>query len=745
MLATHAGRTDCVNLLLRFRANPTITSPDGKTAVIIAQEKGDTQLFNLLLSASQPPTSTHSPRHPNPRSAGPAPPARIVPNSAAVAAFNQPPLPLPQATRPSISTESIYQKHDDADVPLMPIHPPSRPLNGAGHPIQGQLIHRSGSRRVGLQRTNSKHHPQPNLAPVYQAQLGERRGPGDSQQTQAKPRSKVWLWFSRIVTFWAPPFLLESILKTRDRNVHQAWREKISLCFIILAVSAVVGFVTFGLAELVCSPLIPIFRDQLSRDHGFGAPPGRTKLMAVRGRLYDVGDFFQFGGHSVLFQTLNEGERKQLQDVINSEYIGNDATDLFPLPQEISKCLVQPVDDYCKINKDNGDFVRHCHTSDKSRLELAKLAFDQSSDVSWTWVNVTRKGSFLFGYNEQVYSLEAYLNRTSPERRFLAQAPLNITDKDLLPLLGKDATMMINRNSTLKSLLVPCLDTYFRVGRIEGTTIGCSVSNIIQVLATFILVAIILIKFFSAIFFDWFLSRQLGRLRSRHPQSYVIMLVTCYSEDEAGIRTTLDSLSGTTYNDEQKLLFVIQDGNITGSGNSKSTPDIIKGMIEIGDGFPDSPEPYSYVSIGDGPKRHNMAEVYAGFYDCQGRKVPIVFVNKVGSDKERGKPKAGNRGKRDSQLILMTWLSKVTFDERMTPLEFDLSDKVTRLCGFTPDTFNLVLMVDADTLVLPDSLRRMVTAFERDETVMGLCGETRIANKKQSWVSSIQVWDFDFS
>lgn len=40
--------------------------------------------------------------------------------------------------------------------------------------------------------------------------------------------------------------------------------------------------------------------------------------------------------------------------------------------------------------------------------------------------------------------------------------------------------------------------------------------------------------------------------------------------------------------------------------------------------------------------------------------------------------------------------------------------------------------VDADTKVLPDALTYMVAAMANDITIMGLCGETRIANKRTS-------------
>lgn len=49
--------------------------------------------------------------------------------------------------------------------------------------------------------------------------------------------------------------------------------------------------------------------------------------------------------------------------------------------------------------------------------------------------------------------------------------------------------------------------------------------------------------------------------------------------------------------------------------------------------------------------------------------------------------------------------------------------------------------VDADTKVYPDSIGYLVRVMQNDNLVMGVCGETRIANKRQSWVTCIQVFE----
>jgi chitin synthase len=94
---------------------------------------------------------------------------------------------------------------------------------------------------------------------------------------------------------------------------------------------------------------------------------------------------------------------------------------------------------------------------------------------------------------------------------------------------------------------------------------------------------------------------------------FAVCLVTCYSEGEESLRTTLDSISTTTYSDQRKLLFVVADGMITGAGEKKSTPDICVGLLEADPRF-GNPMPMSYRAVGSGAKGENRAMVYAGHY-----------------------------------------------------------------------------------------------------------------------------------
>ncbi|KIX01360.1 uncharacterized protein Z518_09085 [Rhinocladiella mackenziei CBS 650.93] len=239
-----------------------------------------------------------------------------------------------------------------------------------------------------------------------------------------------------------------------------------------------------------------------------------------------------------------------------------------------------------------------------------------------------------------------------------------------------------------------------------------------------------------------------------YPLAHVICLVTAYSEGEDGIRTTLDSIATTDYPNSHKAILVICDGLIKGKGENMSTPDIVLGMMGDFVVLPEDVQAFSYVAVSSGSKRHNMAKVYAGFYDygpksridpTKQQRVPMMVVVKCGTPDEATKAKPGNRGKRDSQIVLMSFLQKVMFDERMTELEYEMFNGLWKVTGMSPDFYEMVLMVDADTKVFPDSLTHMISAMVKDPEIMGLCGETKIANKNQSWVSRIQVFEYFIS
>nr|GAT52894.1 glycosyltransferase family 2 protein [Mycena chlorophos] len=237
------------------------------------------------------------------------------------------------------------------------------------------------------------------------------------------------------------------------------------------------------------------------------------------------------------------------------------------------------------------------------------------------------------------------------------------------------------------------------------------------------------------------------------PLAHTICLVTAYSESVEGLRTTLDSLATTDYPNSHKIIVIIADGMVKGAGNDMTTPDICLTMMKEFIIAPEDVEAHSYVAIADGHRRHNMAKVYAGYYSyddatierSKQQRVPVVLVAKVGNPLEADDAKPGNRGKRDSQIVLMAFLQKVMFDERMTTFEYEFFNSIWRVAGVSPERYELVLCVDADTKVFPDAMSRMVSCMVCDTEIMGLCGETKVANKAETFVTMMQVFEYYIS
>ena len=94
---------------------------------------------------------------------------------------------------------------------------------------------------------------------------------------------------------------------------------------------------------------------------------------------------------------------------------------------------------------------------------------------------------------------------------------------------------------------------------------------------------------------------------------YVMMMVTCYSEGEKGIRSTLESLAATRYNDRNKLFVIVADGLVDSGekdaqGRSLTTAEICVKLLRL-NGANQDPEPKAYVAVAEGSKQLNMAKV----------------------------------------------------------------------------------------------------------------------------------------
>ncbi|KAJ3310465.1 hypothetical protein HDU76_003367, partial [Blyttiomyces sp. JEL0837] len=573
-----------------------------------------------------------------------------------------------------------------------------------------------------------------------------------------QPSANAWVWFSRLITCCFVPPLLRFMGMTNPA-VQQAWREKVALCFIILIMCMAVGFLTFGLKATLCPPST---EDAIKF---FGSSDVTTffnQSVLIKGYAYNFNRTAYALQNSAANITLDDSWRgKDISPLFSSinycgQYLGN---------KDLTKD--------CKIHNDLAGITipaagsRCPETGILASIPRQKVYFD------WTEVQALANpaGNYtLIVFNGIVMDVKNYFMGTGKDSNFLPKRSVALAQ--LKANLGRDGTRSFYYSQdTLDAAY--CLLERYTVGFVDKQTPGCFASDVVLNVALVVILALVFTRFVVAIIFYYFVSARLVgtrtccgqkrgqgvRRRRGDPTSgsgrggaggdsrdspYTILLVTCYSEGESSIRGTLDSLAATEYPDHKKLLFVVSDGLITGSGNSKSTPEIILEMVDEDPTLP-KPESAAYLAIADGARQHNRAFVHAGYYSFENHRVPTIVVVKCGTQAEASTKKPGNRGKRDSQLVLMNFLSRCVFDDIMTQLDFELFYRISHVVGVAPDSFEFILMVDADTQVARSSLTHMVNAMVNDISIMGLCGETRIKNKMASWVSAIQVFEYYIS
>ena len=88
---------------------------------------------------------------------------------------------------------------------------------------------------------------------------------------------------------------------------------------------------------------------------------------------------------------------------------------------------------------------------------------------------------------------------------------------------------------------------------------------------------------------------------------------------------------------------------------------------------------------------------------------------KIGKPTKHLKP--GNRGKRDSQILLMHYLNRVHFDSPMSPLELEIYHQMHNVIGINLAFYEYIFTVDANTVCLYFT----VCFIQFIESLGGLC------------------------
>ncbi|KAG0265994.1 hypothetical protein BG011_003644 [Mortierella polycephala] len=548
---------------------------------------------------------------------------------------------------------------------------------------------------------------------------------------------KAWVFFTWLMTWWIPSFMLSSCGKMKREDVRMAWREKVALCCIIFFMSSIIIFVITGFGKMMCPGAETMFS---LKEVGYHASP-EDFFVSLRGKVYDITKFAK-NEHS-------NGHASYPSDTAYMlPFAGTDVTDYFPLPLNVA-CYGLVTNAKISLIPNNTVILAQVHGPPSSDPAIGWNSLNDQGQWYWKTAQARlkpmKKGDLVFEMadirgdtsrkwiviNSGVYDLTSYYNTVrAPEN----MGPQGAASVRFLPKAVEDLAFN-NYGEDTTAFTKSCLDQVFYIGKVDyRNSFQCQFTNYMLLSTSVVLVSVIAIKFLAAL--------QLGAVRvPEEHDKFVIVQIPCYTEDEDSLRKTIDSITALRYDDKRKLLFIVADGMIIGSGNELPTPRIVLNILGADPNV--DPEPLAFKSVGDGSKQLNMGKIYSGLHEYEGHVVPYIVVAKVGKPSERSRP--GNRGKRDSQIILMKFLNKVHFDAPMCPLELEIYHQMKNVIGVNPSFYEYILQVDADTEVMPDALNRLVSCMIHDGKIIGLCGETQLGNEENSWTTMIQVYEYYIS
>ncbi|KAK2603773.1 hypothetical protein QQS21_004058 [Conoideocrella luteorostrata] len=565
---------------------------------------------------------------------------------------------------------------------------------------------------------------------------------------------RVWVWIVWALTFWIPSPVLRYIGRMRRPDVRMAWREKFVLVFIIFLINAIIVFWMIWFGRLLC----PNFDKAWSRTEVLTHQGADDFWVSIHGQVYDISKFWRLQ-HS-------DTNVKTTADVMQP-LAGKDLSEYFMPP--LTKACRGVVEDETLYLRPNStpEFSIAVHTTGYQgpvNSKLHDINWYQNSfepkikeyyhgDLVWSESLVKSSGAneqhMWAMYGNKIYDLTDYFHTLDVMD---SRAPFNFLDEsvsdiwknnpgqDIQPILDP---LLDHLKATNETAHIRASNSWWCIQRTSyrGMTdfresARCTVNNWILLAFTIIICAVILIKFVSALQFT-------SKRRPSPQDKFVICQVPAYTEGEESLRKALDSLTALQYDNKRKLICVICDGVIVGQGNDRPTPKIVLDILGVDPKV--DPPALPFKSVGPGSDQLNYGKVYSGLYEYEGNVVPYIVVVKMGKESEQAKSKPGNRGKRDSQILLMSFLNRVHHRAPMNPLELEMFHQINNIIGVDPELYEYLLMVDADTSVSEDSLNRLVSACANNAKIAGICGETSLENDEKSWTTMIQVYEYFIS
>jgi chitin synthase len=395
------------------------------------------------------------------------------------------------------------------------------------------------------------------------------------QRLQLSSQRKWWLRITTFFTWWIPDIVIIKLFKKDRPDVVQAWREKVALCFIIFLLTALMLFMISGFGLILCPPAKIFSKDDLAKN--FANQNARKNYMNIHGYVFDV---------AWIPEAMQTHDWKVLDD-----YAGKDASKFFP-HGTVEECSVfgriakrqirtPPVDGPDAPAPRSPSTTPESTTTEYSIPNDPKHVFENFKEVvEFGDSKIILAGKFAIAESD----IAPRKDGASVQWVVINKNVYDVTRPIATNFFGDDVTWLLkiyagsdmsSEANTLGSDVLGCLDKRFFIGVIDDrNNIQCTAAGYTLLSLTIILCSVMVAKFLAAL--------QLGAKRApEETERFVILQIPCYTEGEDSLRKTIRSCALLDYPDNKKLLFIIADGLIKGSGNDRMTPEIVLDILGV--------------------------------------------------------------------------------------------------------------------------------------------------------------------
>jgi cellulose synthase/poly-beta-1,6-N-acetylglucosamine synthase-like glycosyltransferase len=230
----------------------------------------------------------------------------------------------------------------------------------------------------------------------------------------------------------------------------------------------------------------------------------------------------------------------------------------------------------------------------------------------------------------------------------------------------------------------------------------------------------------------------------------IIVHIPLYNEDETTIRNTINSIIKSKYNKDNLLLLIVVDGIIKNSGSYTD-------VIVLNNIFKNR----KYIKHTNENKlrkklhsyKDNEINIYSGKYNFDNDSDDTInysVVVKFGTSDEILSMKPGNRGKKDSQLIIYDIVNFICegymdVDTANYYSLYTLVNKIQKDINDDLDDYEYMLIVDCDTEIEKNSLNYLLNHLKQNKKCIAVCGQTIVKNSNDNFITHIQAFEYFIS